>query len=257
MVRLDSQDTEVIVKNLGWMRENPPRHMPEPKVQARKARLRPLAPLKRSDVGIVRSGVALPMSSALEDPLIEVPLIGQLQTVTNLYMRRDGDSLLISRAQMAPREQCKHTVKLANVRSVERISKDTFQLLLSNAPPLRFCANSVFTCNEWMIMLERLVGSTKDQAPSLTPVVPSRSISLASLSPRQAATSPRASGPAPIRIPSKLLSSPIDVTQAHPRGWAVNIRAGQRGLNQLKSITMPQQGRHVPRMRHPLPTLSR
>ena len=208
-------------------------------------KVRALAPIASTMIGASQSGVTIPMSGALNNPLIEVPVGArprQLQTVSLVYLQREGDALLISRQKSASRDQCKQVVKLAHVRSVQRVSKSDFELSLSNSPPLRFCASDAWACNEWMSMLERLVGSTKDQAPSVTPVIPARSSSVISISPRaERDHGSRAETAAPLRLggPLAALKRPpqkIDMAEAHPRGWHVNIRSGQSGLKQLRSV---------------------
>lgn len=60
---------------------------------------------------------------------------------------------------------------------------------------------------------------------------------LASLSPRPA--NPHASPRSSISPPGR--PTPIDVSAVYPRGWNVNIRSGQHGLNRLRDLTSPHQ----------------
>ena len=76
--------------------------------QRGKAQVRALAPIASTMIGASQSGVTIPMSGALNNPLIEVPVGArprQLQTVSLVYLQREGDALLISRQKSASRDQ--------------------------------------------------------------------------------------------------------------------------------------------------------
>lgn len=100
-----------------------------------RGKLRPLAPVAVFDGASNVSSFARPSDV---DPLTQHPLC-KTQPLPRqlLYMRIDGNALLLSKLPGVERTQCVRVIPLALVRGVNQLNNFTIELTVSGAPPVR------------------------------------------------------------------------------------------------------------------------